>query len=142
MEYHVKNKEVEPKLVADPEMLKADAVVQIGEIKVAIKDAGKESMDIEKSVDDPSQRPVMANDHEASGSKSIADKYHQPKWCPLGQTHTQKRKLQRLRNKEKREQEAEKMRDEHLNKYRPMIPQGKVWQIKTANQPARPVGLP
>ena len=127
MEYHVKNKEVEPKLVADPEMLKADAVVQIGEIKVAIKDAGKESMDIEKSVDDPSQRPVMANDHEASGSKSIADKYHQPKWCPPGQTHTQKRKLQCLRNKEKREQEAEKMRDEHLNKYRPMIPQGKVW---------------
>jgi len=122
MEYRVKNKEVEPKLVADPEMLKVDAVVQIGEIKVAIKDAGKESMDIEKSVDVPSQRPVMANDHEASGSKSIADKYHQPKWCPSRLTHTQKRKLQRLRNKEKREQEAEKMRDEHLNKYKPMIP--------------------
>ena len=33
------------------------------------------------------------------------------------------------------------MRDEHFNKYRPMIPQGKVWQIKTADQPARPVGL-
>ena len=41
-----------------------------------IKDAGKELMDIEKSVDVPSQKPVMANDHEAGGSKSAADKYH------------------------------------------------------------------
>ena len=32
------------------------------------------------------------------------------------------------------------MRDEYFNKYRPMIPQGKVWQVKTVDQPAvRPV---
>ena len=43
------------------------------------------------------------------------------------------------RNKEKKEQEVEKMRDEHFNKYRPMIPQGKVWQIKMAGQPTGPV---
>ena len=48
--------------------------------------------------------------------------------------------LQRLRNKEKKEQEAEKMRDECFNKYRPMIPQGKVWQVKPADQPVGPVG--
>jgi hypothetical protein len=76
--------------------------VQIGEIKVPIKDASKESMDIEKSVDVPSQKPAMANDHEAGSSKGVADKYHQPRWCPSGLTHTQKRKLQRLRNKEKK----------------------------------------
>ena len=105
--------------------LKADAVVQIGEIKVPIKDVGKEPMDIEKSVDVPSQKPVMANDHEAGSSKSAADKYHQPRWCPSGLSDTQKRKLQHLRNKEKKEQEVEKMRDDHFNKYRPMIPQGK-----------------
>ena len=35
-----------------------------------IKDAGKEPMVIEKSVDVPSQKPVMANDHEAGSSKS------------------------------------------------------------------------
>ena len=122
--------------------LKADAVVQIGEIKVPIKDVGKEPMDIEKSVDVPSQKPVMANDHEASSSKSTADKYHQPRWCPSGLSHTQKRKLQRLRNKEKKEQEVEKMRDDNFNKYSSMIPQGKVWQIKMANQPARPVEPP
>ena len=32
------------------------------------------------------------------------------------------------------------MRDEHFNKYRPMIPQGKVWQVKLADHPAGPVG--
>ena len=83
----------------------------------------------------PVQKPFTANNHEAGGSK-VADKYHQPRWCPEGLAHTQKRKLQRLRNKEKREQEAEKVRDEYFNKYRPMIPQGKVWQVKTVDQPA------
>ena len=88
----------------DPEKLKADVVVQISEIKVPIKDTGKKSMDIDTSVDVPSQKPVMANDHEAGSSKSTVDKYHQPRWCPLGLNHTQKRKLQRLRNKKKKEQ--------------------------------------
>ena len=101
-------------------------MVQISEIKVPIKDTGKKPMDIDTSVDVPSQKPVMANDHEAGSSKSAADKYHQPRWCPSGLTHTQERKLQRLRNKEKKEQEEEKMRDEEFNRYRPMIPQSKV----------------
>ena len=99
---------------------------------------------IDKSVTSsapPVQEPFTANNHETSGSK-VADKYHQPHWCPEGLTHTQKRKLQCLRNKDKGEQEAEKARDEYFNKYRPMIPQGKVWQAKTINQPSeRPVEL-
>ena len=98
-------------------------------------------MDIEELVDVPSQKPLIENDHEAGSSKSAADKYHQPRWCPSGLTHTQKRKLQRLRNKEK-EQDKEKMRDEDFNKYKPMFPQSKVWKVKTADQPARPVGPP
>ena len=84
----------------------------------------------------PVQKPFTANNHEAGGSK-VVDKYHQPCWCPEGLTHTQKRKLQRLRIKEKREQEAEKTRDEYFNKYRPMIPQGKVWQAKMIDQPSK-----
>ena len=48
-EYRVK----EQKPVVDPEKLKGDAI-QIGEIKVLIKDTGKKPMDIEKSVDVPS----------------------------------------------------------------------------------------
>ena len=92
-EYRVKERKDEQKLVANPERLKADAVVKIGEIKVPIKDAGKEPMEIEKSVDVPSPKPVMANDHEAGSSKRAADNYHQPRWCPSSLTHTQKRKL-------------------------------------------------
>ena len=38
------------------------------------------------------------------------------------------------------EKEAEKMRDEQFDKYRPRIPQGKVWQVKAADQPTGLVG--
>jgi hypothetical protein len=40
-----------------------------------------------------------------------------------------------------REKELEKQMDEALNQYRPMVPQGKEWRIKTSSQPApvRPV---
>jgi len=48
--------------------------------------------------------------------------------------------LQRPHNKEKKEQEKEKMRDEDFNRYRPMFPQSKVWKAKTADQPAKLVG--
>ena len=86
-EYRIKEKKEEQKPIADPEKSKAD-VIQIGEIKVPIKDTGKKLIDIEESADVPSQKPVIANDHEASSSKSTADKYHQPRWCPSGLTHT------------------------------------------------------
>ena len=128
------------KITVDTEKLKADDVVQIGDVKVTTKDVGKGPMVFGKSVDTPMQRPVIANDHEASSSSSNAvDTYHQPRWCPPGLTQTQKWKLQRLRNKEKKEQEAKKMRDEHFNKYRPIVPQGKVWQVKSTDQPTGPV---
>src|SRR6185312_12214061 len=45
-------------------------------------------------------------------------------------------------NKEKKEQEKEKMRDEELNRYRPMFPQSKVWKAKTTDQPVRLVEPP
>ena len=32
------------------------------------------------------------------------------------------------------------MRDEQFDKYGPRIPQGKVWQVKAADQPTGPVG--
>jgi len=140
-EYRVKEKKGEQKAVVDSEKSKAD-VIQIGEIEVPIRDTGKKPMDVDASVDVPLQKPVMANDHEAGSSKSTADKYHQPRWCPSGLTHTQKRKLQRLRSKEKKEQEKEKMRDEEFNRYRPMFPRSKVWKTKVADQPDRPVGPP
>lgn len=56
--------------------VKANAVVQFSEIKVPIKDTGKEPMDIEKSVVVPIQKPVKPNDHGAGSSKSAEDNYH------------------------------------------------------------------
>ena len=105
VEYRVKEKKLEVQSEATPEKAKADTAVQIGEIKVVVQDKGKEPMVIDKSATSsapPVQKPFTANNHEAGGSK-VAYKYHQPRWCPEGMTHTQKRKLQRLRNKEKRE---------------------------------------
>jgi hypothetical protein len=36
--------------------------------------------------------------------------------------------------REKREKELEKKRDEDFNSYRPMVPQGKEWRVKTTLQ--------
>ena len=108
---------------------------------MVVKDVGKRPMDFGNSVDSSVQKPVMGNDHEASISNTTS-KYFQPRWCLLGLTHTQKRKLQRLRFQEKREQESKKLRGEQFNQYRPLVPQGKVWRVKAAGQPARLVKPP
>jgi hypothetical protein len=83
---------------------------------------------------------IAASNHEASGIGSNS-KYFLPRWCPPGLTRTQRRKLQRLRFQEKREKELEKQRDEAFNQYRPMVPQGKKWRVKTSSEltPVRPV---
>ena len=88
MEYRVKEKKSEVQPGATPEKAKADTIVQIGEIKVVVQDKGKEPMMIDKSATSsapPVQKPFTANNHEASGSK-VANKYHQPRWCPEGLT--------------------------------------------------------
>jgi hypothetical protein len=59
------------------------------------------------NISEPSQ--LCANDHGASSSKSNP-KYHQLRWCPGGLTHTQKRKLQWMGAKEKKEQELERQK--------------------------------
>ena len=112
-------------------------VVQISDVKVVVKDVWKGTMVFGKSVNLRHQEPVMDDDHEASSSST--NKCFQPKWCLLGLTNTQKRRLQRLRRQEQMEQEAERLRDEQFSKYMPIIPQGKVWRVKTADHPARPI---
>ena len=94
-------------------------------------------MIVEKLVN-VSQKLVLANDHEASSSNlkdQHKEKYFQPRWCPPGLTHTQKRRLQRLRRQEQKEKEAEKLRDEIFDECRPRFPQGKMWRVKTVDQP-------
>ena len=107
---------------------------------MVVNDAGTRPMVFGKSVNPSIQRPIMANDHEASSSSSKS-KYFQPRWCPPGLTRTQRRKLQRLRTQEK-EQEFKRLRDKQFNHNKPMVPQGKVWRVKAVDQPARPVELP
>jgi len=77
------------------------------------------------------QQDPLANDHEASTSKAEPrdPKYTQPKWCPPGLTKTKKRRLQRMRNQEKAEHEAEKRRNKSFNETHPAVP-SKVWVPK------------
>ncbi|KAK1668451.1 hypothetical protein QYE76_056610 [Lolium multiflorum] len=82
-----------------------------------------------------------ANDHEASTSKAKPrdPKYTQPKWCPLGLTKTQKRRLQRMRNQEKVEHTAEKRRDEFFDKTH-RVPYKK-WVLKKVEGAAVPMTI-
>ena len=116
----------------DPENIKTDAVVQIGDTKVAVDNVGKKPIMFDKSVNSPVQRPIRANDHQAS-SGSPASKYFQPRWCPPGLTRTQRRKLQRLRAQKKKENEFKRLGGKQSNHYRPMVPQGKVWRVKAVD---------
>jgi hypothetical protein len=60
-------------------------------------------------------------------SKTVDPKYSMPRWCPMGLTRSQKRKLQRLRAKESNNKEAEKIfNDTHLQ----YPPQQKRWRPK------------
>jgi len=115
--------------------------VQIGNVKVIVKDVSKRPMVFGKSVNPSVQGPIMANEHEASNSSSTS-KYFQPRWCPAWLTRIQKRKLQRLCFQEKKDQEFEKLRDKRFNQYRPMVPLSKVWRVKAAYHPARPIKPP
>ena len=63
------------------------------------------------------QRPIVATNNpvkqdvdynkENEKSKEQDSKYLQPRWCPSGLSHTQKRRLQRMRKKEAMEQQVE-----------------------------------
>ena len=65
--------------------------MQIGDVIVVVKDVGKGPMVFDKSVNLRHQKLVMDDDHEASSSST--NKCFQPKWCLLGLTNTQKRRL-------------------------------------------------
>jgi hypothetical protein len=104
----------------------AKEVIKIGNNDVVMGDCFKGPVIINDSTQDQvgdnfgSSQP-RSKDHEASSSKTDP-KYHQPRWCPGGLTHTQKRKLQRMRAREKNDQESEQQRDKFFNKLRPMVP--------------------
>jgi hypothetical protein len=86
----------------DSEKAPAAKVVQVDDGKAKAQDAQEGLVIVEKPVN-VSQKLVLANDHEANSSNlkdQDKEKYFQPRWCPPGLTHTQKRRLQRLRRQE------------------------------------------
>jgi len=126
----------------DSEKAPAAKVVQVEDRKGKAHDAQEGLVIVEKPVN-VSQKLLLANDHEASSSNlkdQDKEKYFQPRWCPPGLTHTQKRRLQRLRRQEQKKKEAGKLRNEEFEEYRPRFPQGKVWRVKAVDQPTGPVG--
>jgi hypothetical protein len=54
----------------------------------------------------------------------------EPRWCPIGLSHTQKRRVQRMRALEIREEITEKELEEWFNRGRPMVPQKMIWKKK------------
>ena len=126
----------------DAEKAPPAKVVQVESGKGKAQGAQEGPVIMEKLVNF-SQKVVLANDHEASSSNlkdQDMEKYLQPRWCPLGLTHTQKRRLLHLCRQEQKEKEAEKLRDEIFDECRPRFPQGKMWRVKTVDQPTGPVG--
>jgi hypothetical protein len=71
-------------------------------------------------------------DHGASNN-SLASEYLQPRWCPPGLSHTQKRRLQRLQNQKSKEKELKPLKE--VNKknevpVRPLLRIKKEWGTK------------
>jgi hypothetical protein len=77
---------------------------------------------------------VVADREEEKADKVVDSKYLQPRWCPLGLTHTQKQKLQWLWLAEMREKEWEKRRDELFHRIKPMTLPKKEWRRKEGPQ--------
>jgi hypothetical protein len=106
----------------DPERTTSQDIIQIGTMVVPVEKDSKRPVVLNNQVGTSAQKESVAtSDHEASGSGSNS-KYFLPRWCPPGLTHTQRRKLQRLRLREKKEKELEEHRDKIFNSYRPMVP--------------------
>jgi hypothetical protein len=113
----------------DPERTTGLDIIKVGTMNVPVEESGKRLVVPSNQAATPTQKGSVANDHEASGSKPHPECFL-PRWCPPGLTHTQRRKLQRLRLREKREKELEKKRDEDFNSYRPWCHRGKNRELK------------
>ncbi|TKC12035.1 hypothetical protein FA727_23635, partial [Robertmurraya kyonggiensis] len=125
--YRPKRKEEVQSMDVDSERTTEFDIIQVGTMDVPIeKSLAMKPTSSEKTVEDQ------------GASTSKVQQRFLPRWCPEGLTRTQKRKLQRLRFRERQEQELEKQRDEFFNQSRPMIPQRKEWKPKEDPQVVQP----
>jgi hypothetical protein len=80
-----------------------------------------------------SRTTVLYRPRNSGGNiiKSIAPEIKpRPQWCPKGLTHTQKRRVQRLRALEIKEAITLKKCDELFRRVRPMVPPNMTWREK------------
>jgi hypothetical protein len=86
--------------------------IKIGTTDVIIHEDDKGSMIFYES--------ASTNKKNTTVNKTINSKYSMPRWCLSGLTRSQKRKLQRLRAKEIKEKEAEKIFNDTHPQYPPL----------------------
>jgi hypothetical protein len=98
--------------------------IKIGTTDVIIQEDDKGSMIFDESASTNKKENMTVN-------KTINPKYSMLRWCPSGLTRSQKRKLQRLRAKEIKEKEAEKIFNDTHPQYPP--PQ-KRWRPKAVEK--------
>jgi hypothetical protein len=72
----------------DPEKTTGLDIIQIGTMNVPVEESSKRPVVLNNQVVTPTQKGSVADDHEASGSKSHPECFL-PRWCPPGLTHTQ-----------------------------------------------------
>jgi hypothetical protein len=77
-------------------------IIKIGTTDVVIQENNEGSIFFGKSAN-------TCKKEDTTTSKVVDPKYSMPRWCPLGLTQSQKRKLKRLRLKESKKKEAEKI---------------------------------
>jgi sugar/nucleoside kinase (ribokinase family) len=95
------------KMDVDTERTTSQDIIQIGMMDIPVENDGNRPVVLNDQVGTSAQKESIAtSDHKANGSGSNS-KYFQPRCCPPGLTHTQRRKLQCLRLREKREKELE-----------------------------------
>jgi hypothetical protein len=129
----IRKEEVE-KMDVDTERTTSQDIIQIGTMDVPVEKDSKRPVVLNDQVGTSAKKGSVAiDDHEANGRGSNS-RYFLPRWCPPGLTHTQRRKLQRLRLQEKKEKGLKEQRDKIFNSYRPMVPQGKERRAKTTPQ--------
>jgi hypothetical protein len=87
-------------------------IIKVGTADVVIQEDNKGPMIFGESAN-------TTKKEDTTTIKTADPKYSMPRWCPTGLTRSQKRKLQRLRAKESKEKEAEKIFNDTHPQYPP-----------------------
>ncbi|XP_039804933.1 L-type lectin-domain containing receptor kinase SIT2-like [Panicum virgatum] len=95
-------------------MRKKESMEQQAEVIPTRSTTMKQEAPAKKVPEDSLKNSTLGGQEQKKGASKECEKnikqdskYLQPKWCPSGLSHTQKRRLQRMRKKESMEQQAE-----------------------------------